>query len=53
MAREIARNLERIESGAESRVCLGTGGKKEDSCVCHRDAGHDGWHHCPCGAEWK
>jgi hypothetical protein len=51
---EIARNIERIESGkAQDRVCLchtGTGGR---SCVCYRDAGHGGLHHCPCGAEWR
>lgn len=51
--REIARNLERIESGAQTDVCFSSAGKGQDACVCYRDAGHLGRHHCPCGAEWK
>ena len=51
--REIARNLERMESGAHTRVCLYSAGKGQDTCVCYRDAGHAGRHHCPCGSEWK
>jgi hypothetical protein len=51
--REIARNLERMESGAHTNVCLCSSGKGRDTCVCHRDAGHSGRHHCPCGVEWK
>ena len=53
IVREIARNLERMESGAHTNVCLCSSGKGRDTCVCYRDAGHIGRHHCPCGVEWK
>jgi hypothetical protein len=52
--REIARNIERIESGnAHDRVCLYGTGDDTHSCICYRDTGHAGRHQCPCGAEWK
>jgi hypothetical protein len=51
--REIARNLERIESGAQTSVCFCSSGKGHETCVCYRDVGHTGRHHCPCGSEWK
>jgi hypothetical protein len=53
IVREIARNLERMESGAHTNVCLCSSGKGRDTCLCYRDAGHIGRHHCPCGVEWK
>lgn len=51
--REIARNLERMESGARTSVCLSGSGAGHGACVCYRDSGHTGRHHCPCGSEWK
>jgi hypothetical protein len=52
--REIARNIERIESGAvHDRVCLYGTDDGSHSCICYRDTGHPGRHQCPCGAEWK
>jgi hypothetical protein len=52
--REIARNIERIESGnVHDRVCLYGTGDDTHSCVCYRDTGHAGRHQCPCGAEWR
>ena len=52
--REIARNIERIESGnVNDRVCLYGTGDGTHSCVCYRDTGHAGRHQCPCGAEWR
>lgn len=54
VVREIARNMERIESGnAADRVCLRETGFGGHACVCYRDADHPGQHHCPCGAEWR
>jgi hypothetical protein len=54
VVREIARNMERIESGnAADRVCLRETGYGGHACVCYRDAEHSGQHHCPCGAEWR
>jgi hypothetical protein len=51
--REIARNIERIESGnVHDRVCLYSGDETH-SCICYRDTGHAGRHQCPCGAEWR
>ena len=54
LLREIARNLERtlIKSG-EERVCLAHATAGRSSCVCYRDAGHDGPHRCACGSEWE
>ncbi|MBA3893473.1 MAG: hypothetical protein H0X69_07225 [Gemmatimonadales bacterium] len=52
--REIARNIERIESGnAHDRVCLYGTDDGARSCVCYRDIGHAERHQCPCGAEWR
>ena len=52
--REIARNIERIESGnTHDRVCLYGTDDGAHSCVCYRDTGHPGRHQCPCGAEWR
>lgn len=51
--REIARNLERLESGGDlTRVCLDGPQHNSRSCACYRDAGHPGPHRCACGAEW-
>ncbi len=51
--REIARNIERIESGkGEEQVCLAGHGEGGHSCVCYRDSDHGGRHQCPCGAKW-
>jgi hypothetical protein len=52
--REIARNIERIESGnPHDRVCLYGTHDGAHPCVCYRDTGHPGRHQCPCGAQWK
>jgi hypothetical protein len=54
VVREIARNMERIESGnATNRVCLRETGFGGPACVCYRDADHPGQHPGPCGAEWR
>jgi hypothetical protein len=50
MIRELARNVERVLTGAED-VCLANRGH-QPSCVCHRDAHHAGPHRCLCGIEW-
>lgn len=53
LLREIARNLERtLTKSGEDLVCLAHTGSGGGSCVCYRDADHDGRHRCACGAEW-
>jgi hypothetical protein len=53
LLREIARNLERtLTKSGEDQVCLTQAADGRASCVCYRDAGHDGHHRCACGSEW-
>ncbi|HEU5171299.1 MAG TPA: hypothetical protein VFU46_12215 [Gemmatimonadales bacterium] len=54
LLREIARNLERtLTQSGEEHVCLAHPDHGRSSCVCYRDAGHEGRHRCACGAEWS
>jgi hypothetical protein len=53
LLREIARNLERtLTKSGEEQVCLAHAADGRASCVCYRDAGHNGQHRCACGSEW-
>ena len=51
LMRELAANMDRVMAGDDEHVCLASR-VEEAHCACYRNAQHDGWHQCLCGARW-
>ena len=53
LMRELAANMDRVMAGDDEHVCLAPRVEVEEAhCACYRNAQHDGWHQCLCGARW-